>query len=282
MKLQKIEAVCASGLFLALAILETITAACSLPGGSVPVFPILFSIGLWMVWAAARAGKMTERRSGASMVSGTAKALHIVNWVAIGFLCFAAVIFLILTPFFTDESMLHDELVQEVLAESEADVSVSAQVNGVAILKTGYARDAQGYINGLEFGTSDGMTFTMSFAVFFGAFGAVILLFAVCYMLINIFFFRNLHKFTKSLCVSFETGTPALVKVGMLRVWFLVLAILNSIGFLDVFADASLLPILKEGCGCAVLYVIFVLFCRLLAIENSPEEPTDVPLPEQI
>ena len=56
---------------------------------------------------------------------------------------------------------------------------------------------------------------------------------AVVVILVNIFFIRNLHKFTKSLCTSLKSDTYNIQKANTSRIWLMVSAVFSIIGFVS-------------------------------------------------
>jgi RNA polymerase subunit RPABC4/transcription elongation factor Spt4 len=94
-------------------------------------------------------------------------------------------------------------------------------------------------------------------------------------VLLNIFFYMKLHKFTKSVCVSAETGIPAFQKVKAVRQWLFVLGVilaaltvLNmasifiSLQYLGVMALGTVIFAMLSGLCQAAIYIVASLWVK--------------------
>ncbi len=261
MTLKKLEEICAGPLFLALCILMSAGAGISLLY-SFNLFALLYAIALWLIYAAARKGELQIRQSGLKMISGTVKAKMIVLWVCMGILIAVA---LILIAISTQADAIMDAVWNSL---TEAVGEMYTELENL----TGQSREALMPIMG-----------TMLFAVM----GVICLFAAGMILLINLFFFRNLHKFTKSVCNSFATGRCEVAKISTVRAWFLVIGIISALSCLSD-GQNDLVFFLGNGCICAAYVILFVLGTVLLEQQRQaqsqsilnppPAPPTDGPM----
>lgn len=89
--------------------------------------------------------------------------------------------------------------------------------------------------------------------------GAVLLSFAALNTLFTVFYYRNLRKFTKSICVSFESGVYCVESLGAVKGWFMAFGIINGLAFLG----GGILP----GCNAALSFLLFAL-CKSIEAEE--------------
>lgn len=267
--LKKLEKTLCGGLFLAICIVASARAGFSLLGGSIEVFSVLFCIGFWLTFAAAKKGTLAESRTGISMVSGTVKAELILIWVAVGILAVCGVIVLIMSPV----SAAFPEAFMSELAEELRDIDPSLYFyittpNGT---QTFDLFDADSL--------SPAVVTTLVAII-----GIVLLVIAAVFTLLNIFYFRNVHKLTKSVCVSFESGTYSLAKLKTAKTWFLVMGILDAVSFPSSLSSGKPFEIAVSACSVALYFLYFALAGQVQNAEadagtasDSDPQPIDFP-----
>lgn len=263
--LKNLEKTLCSRLFLAVCIVASARAGLSLMGGSVEVFSILFSIGFWLIFAAAKNSTLAESRTGLSMVSGTVKAELILIWVAVGILAVCGVIILIMSPLASNLS----EAFMSELAEELRDTAPNLFF---------YITTPQGT---QTFDLFDIKTLSPAvITAFMAIIGVVLLVIAAIFTLLNIFYYRNVHKLTKSVCVSFESGTYSLAKLKTAKTWFLVMGILDAVSFTSSLSSGKPFEIASGACSVALYFLYFVLAGQVQKAEaDAGTEETDTLTP---
>ena len=243
MTFKKLEALAASPMFLAMTILMTCSAAARLFSGALEVFDILFAIGMWLIFAAAKQECLAEKQTGLKMVSGTVKATYIVMWVVTGIFGVVGLLLMFIGPVLAPYV--------ELVFQSDFFSRYSDFV----------------YDDLIAYLPAAGIIFLVIF-------GAVFLLCAIAIALVNVFFYGNLHKFTKSVCVSCETGHFAIQKAKVVKTWCLVLAIISAISTLTSLFDMGW-SLLASGCSCAVGFLAYFLIGEFDAPTNIPVTATE-------
>ncbi len=259
MTLKKLEAAFASPLFLATAILYSASFAIGLSAGGFDVISLLIVIGMWLAFAAAKGGKLSEKQTGIKMLSGCIKAQFIIMWVIIGAVVSLSVILMAVGPAFLHEL---------------GNITLS----GMSI---------DGYINSITPGHTvyDYYDAELASGIFIGVVSTVMFLCVVVCTLINIFYIRNLHKLTKSVCVSFETGNVKLEKLQTVKIWMIVLAVLTGIGALNSLLYAQVVG-LGSGCSCAAMILVVIMLSKLESEDGEDisdiSESSDSDIPSQL
>lgn len=212
-------------LFLTMCILESVSVAAAIflngifsLGNIVPHVPgVLFVIFLWMLYAQSRKGDADPKSM--RYISGTCFAVYIVNWVSAGALMLSG---LLLCAVSGALSGFMDTVMDAVLG------SVSGINTVLDVFK---------------------LTGTALFVVI----GIMALLTGVVTMLLNLFGYRNIHRFAQSAYRSAESGVWQPVQLKTAHTWLMVYGILQAIGALSSLGSLS--GLLGSGCGAAALIV---------------------------
>jgi len=233
-------------MFTAVTILITIAAVLSSfsydsTTGSVSVsfgiLTILYAIALWLIFAAARNSEKFSG-TGLAMASGVVKASFIIIWVAIVFMLLAGAAFMIGGPQIMNSLPLDDLFASGAISISGLPEGSDLSIYGI-----------------LPSEINIGVLTTIA--------AVVVLIAAVIFVIVNIFFFRNLHKFTKSVCVSLAEDSLDIKKANTSRLWLLVLGIINAVGFvlsaIGVSDIGSVLPTIASGCNVAATILASVM-----------------------
>lgn len=265
MTLKNLEKILCSGSFLALTIITTVQAAASLLGGEIEVFSVLFCIGFWLIYSAAKKGTLAENRTGLSMVSGTVKAEFILIWVAVGIMAVCGVIVLIMSPL---AGAAPEAFLQELTEELR-----DTDLNFYFHLTTPEGTQA--------FNLFDSATLSPAvITAFMALLGVVLLIIAAVFTLLNIFYFRNVHKLTKSACVSFESGVYNLAKLKTVKTWFLVMGIFGALSLADTLIGDNIFVTVASACDTAVYFMLFALAGQVQNAEaDAGTEETDTLTP---
>lgn len=212
-------------LFLTMCILESVSVAAAILlngifsfGNIVTHVPgVLFVIFLWMLYAQSRKGDADPKSM--RYISGTCFAVYIVNWVSAGALMLGG---LLLCAVGGALSGFMDTVMDAVLGS----------VSGINA-----ALDA----------------FKLTGTALFVVLGIIVILTGVVTMLLNIFGYRNIHRFAQSAYRSAESGVWQPVQLKAAHTWLMVYGILQAIGALSRLSSLS--GLLGSGCGAAALIV---------------------------
>ena len=173
------------------------------------VFPILFTIALWIIFGAVR-GKGRLGTTGYAMASGTLKAIRIVLWVLFGLFIALLLLMIVfgsiqLSRYGVSLSAFLEELNYEI-GRSIPDIDIPGVAGAIAA----------GWIVAVVI-----ITLIIGIAAF--------IIMIICY--------KKLHNFAKSVCVSLKTGMENYRSARGARSWLIVLAIFSFIGaFFSVFS----------------------------------------------
>ena len=162
------------------------------------VFPILFAIALWIIFASVR-GQGRISTTGFAMASGILKALRIIIWIIMVVFIIFAVLLIIAGNYVVNQ----------------LDVSLPDFLNELGIeLKSNVPIGHPDPISGL------GMTVVI-------VVGMILL---IVIIIVNVVYLKKLHRFAKSVCVSLKTGTPDFRCVRGAKNWLIVTAVFSFLG----------------------------------------------------
>lgn len=199
--------------FLVISILLTVAAAVGIMNAAPDIFLILFSVSAWNIYVSARSDKALR---GFSLGHGTAKALYIVAWVAVGLLILCAVVVI----FFRN-------------------------ILGRALISSGVF----GYYYGHHFNDLSRLLGSYSFLWT----GLTILVIAVLLAATNLILNRSLVSLTKAFSGIARDGIAVLPNVDGVGRWLFVLGIVVSLGVLRLFSNS--LGAFVSGCTGAAMIV---------------------------
>lgn len=215
-------------LFLTICILVSVSCGISLFSMSFPVFQILYTIFLWLIFSESRKGKADKKYM--RYVSGTIYASYVTNLVA---WCIVAVCGLVCSVLFA--AISGNGLLDRILAEME-------------VYTGGYARI-------LNMVASASFVLIGMFFIFAAAAG----------ILLTVFGTRTVHRFAQSLYKSVERGELALVKRSSAQTWFTVFGILSAVSALASLVGAGAASFLAVGCQAAAWILAGILINRYFA-----------------
>ena len=211
--------------FMVIAILETAAAILSMVGVNtssttfnvggvsitISVFPILFTIALWIIYASAKSrGSMGT--TGLAMASGTLKAMLIVIWVGVIIMIVVAVLLLLAGNFATLD--FDSGELSEIIRQLEMEL------DGLPVGK------------GFYYGKDLIDTGRIVIAI-------ICIVVAVIVFALNITCMRKLHRFAKSVCVSLKTNNYHIRYPRAARNWLIALAVFAFIGTAGSFFGGS-------------------------------------------
>ena len=225
---KKIRKMLSSNAFLTATIAQTVAASISVIIHSLDVFSILFTIGMWLIYVAA---KKEAPIKGMRFVSGTLKAYYIVEIIGIVMLIIAGVSLLVVSPalFKMDDNYIND-ILREVLGELEStelffyspDTIMSAINNNMGISVPALIR------------------------IVIVALGIVFIIIAVCSIIVNELFVRRFNKQISSASDALAIGESTELKLSGIRGWLIFFGVMASISavsgffsFYSIFSVAS-------------------------------------------
>ncbi len=240
-----------SPLFLTLCLLVSIGAGAALFSGQILIFHIIACIGMWMTYASARSEQPTVEAGGFSLVSGTLKVERIFIWIAVGLCALSAVLLILSTALGTFNnmqikdifSMVDPSIVDMMLDPAEADVP---------------AASADLYIKMMEWILS---TTVSDLLLILGIFEIVFTVFLVLY---NIFCFRYLCGFSKSIAQYAKGETEELAYTTAAPAWALVIGIFYA---LSIFSSASAMMFISNSCLAVAFIMAFVFSKKYFSAE---------------
>lgn len=234
--------------------------------GNFNVFYILTTIGMWLVFAAAKKPVFDSDNKGLTMISGTAKAAKIVIMVAAIVLLVCAVVLTACCA-----------VIIPALAEEE-DVMITIY-------------DLEYYIEqeiGSELSMDEDLTYLLYESFGDTLFSAAALVTAVFVMLIVLFFFvgiimlvmsltfyKTLHKFCKSVCENVKCGAP-IEKASSLKTWLIVLGAFAAIGAVGSLVYFDITSIAEAGIYIVGYVWINKYFCEKSSIESPSAQTTEI------
>ena len=199
-------------MFLVIAILISVSSAIgsfSFDSGrvrlSVGVISILIAVSLWITYASAK-GSGTLSPSGPSFTSGVLKAYYILYWVGIVFMIVGGILCIVAGPLV---SRMLPNIISSLTPEEIEELREIFEL-------------LPGFINDLDINRY------LSYALV--GIGIALLLGAVVMIIINLCFFRKIHQFAKSVCVSLKTDQFNIVKAKACKNWLIVAAVFSLLG----------------------------------------------------
>lgn len=254
---QKITEFVSSGLFLAMTILVTASAAFDVFGNfqkteagfKLPVSSIiciLLAVFMWMSYASAKKGEVNYRNL--RKVSGTIFAYKVILFVVSGLIACVGAILTV-----ADKLILSFLQSNEFLTEFES------------------ALESEGMNSDELFGELGGVLGEINvedvIKIFSSALGIGLIIAAVLVVLYGIFGIGSIHKLVKSTYEGVRDDCPALDKLGACRGWILTIGIVKALQTLGSLGDNNFAVPLASGCFAAACIVAFALLGQLKEVE---------------
>ncbi len=243
---EKIRAMFASKAFLTATIAYTVMAGASLIWGSIDVFAVLFTIGMWLAYTSA--SKSNFPLKDMKFLSGVLKAYYIVAIIGIVCLIVSGIILIVMGP----SIMKAESEIQNIIQTLDQNVVVnwsSFAIDGEATFSS--FADAANYIS---------TTLEMNVATFIGMFmvifGVIFIISAVVMIIINEFFINKLRKQMKKAIDALASGTDAELRLGGIRGWFITIGVFAAISALSVLTSFDPLLLASEGASAVACFAI--------------------------
>lgn len=220
---EKIILLLKDGLFMALCILYSISAAFSLVNVRIStVIGILMTIFLWLIFAQSRNGSIDSRYM--RYISGTIYASYVIRWV----ICCVVI------------------LCGLLLAVLSFSISTGDLWNMFDFDIKSYIDDYLGVFNFI----------TGSYLLLVSA---VLMIFAVIGIILNVLGWRSIHCFAKSVYGTFENARVYIVKRRAAQNWLMMFGILDAIYAVFDLAVGNIALFMDEGCLSAAFIIGSIL-----------------------
>ncbi len=189
-------------MFLVICILASAGAVLGLPNGNFNLLTILSAIFLWIVFAGGKKGFVD--RNNMRNVSGVVFAQYVIMWVLVGLLALLGIICGALI------SVTGTEFTSELESQLSARFSPDELDIVLKLLPV-------------------------------SAVVVIIALFivAACIAIVNVFAYRNIHKFARSLYVSLDCGLFYFEKANTARSWLMVFGVIEALSCVTALTDIS-------------------------------------------
>ncbi len=242
---QKIRNFFTSKAFLVAAIAMTVSAVGNVIYGAIPIFVILFAIGMLLAYSTAkRETPLKEIR----FLKGTVKVYYILTIVGIVFLLVVAVILIAFGPAIISMGDTFDTAMKSELTALDIDLD-DLKMFGLSEADIAILADAF-----VETGLS------MIFGILFIVMGVVFIIAAVFSILINELIFHKLKKQLTLTVEALENHKEAELKLGGIKTAFLVFGVFEGISAFFALATLNIFSLCATG-GIAVAY--FALYSAL-------------------
>lgn len=243
---EKIRSTFASKAFLTATIAFTVVAGASLILGTIDVFTVLFTIGMWLAYTSA--SKSGFPLKDMKFLSGVVKAYYIVAIIGIVCLLISGVLLIAIGPSVMKAEGEVREMIDVIDQNLVFDWSSVVVEEGVTISSLG------GFL--LYVST----TLEMSVATFIGMFmvvlGVILIVSAVISILVNEFFIHKLSKQMKKTVAALELGTDTELKLGGIRGWFIVIGVFSAISALSVLTAFDIFLLASEGASAVAFFAL--------------------------
>ncbi len=239
---EKIKKIFSSSAFLTATVAYTVLAGVSVIVGNINVFAVLFAVGMWLAYTAAKTEVPTR---GIKFISGTLKAYYIVMIIAIVFLIIAGVICIAFGPKVMD---LGTEL--DAMLENAQDVysDIYIEIGGEELREFEDFRSMLGRFTGITFSAFIGIAMIVI--------GVVLIICAVVSILINEFFVKRLNVQLKNTIEALEVNGETELKLGGIKTWFVVLGVLSAISAVSVLFTFDVFLIAGEAAGAVACFAL--------------------------
>ena len=216
-------------LFLVITILMTVSAVVSLFTGVnfgdnsyeivlTAVIPVLFAVALWLIFAEFRTDKPLYKTTGLAIASGTVKAMFILIWIAVGIVAVVMVLMIVfgsLLVNYLPYPFIQD--LPDIFNDLPGGLGVAYPVSGGIPAPNIPMPTNPGY-------NAQALSTGMILVICIGGLIAIALL-----IVVNLCFYRKLHRFTKSLCVSLKNDYLQVECIRPVKAWLIVIAVFSFI-----------------------------------------------------
>ncbi|MBQ1226316.1 MAG: hypothetical protein IIX75_04430 [Clostridia bacterium] len=243
---EKIRAIFASKAFLTATIAFTVMAGASLILGTLDVFAILFTVGMWLAYTSA--SKSGFPLKDMKFLSGVVKAYYIVSIIGIVCLVISGIILIATGPSVMKAEGEVREMIDVIDQNFAFNWSSVAVEEGVTISSLG------GFL--LYVSTKLEMSVATFIGIFMVVLGVILIVSAVISILINEFFIHKLGKQMKKTVAALELGTDTELKLGGIKAWFIVIGVFSALSAVSVFTTFDILLFASEGASAVACFAL--------------------------
>ncbi len=260
----KIKAIFSSKAFFVATVAYTVMAGASVIAGSIDVFAILFTIGMWMVHSVAK--RETPLKE-IKFLSGVLKAYYIVTIIGIVIMIIAATLFLVFAPNVMTLDAEIDNAIESLLSGNDDPyVNIYMEI-GEADLDD--FKEMRAEIN--EY-------FGITLADFLGIIMIVLaVIFIIAAVVMIIFNELMVHKLSRQFTSTSEAlilNNETELRLGGVRACFIILGVLTAISAVSILTSADLILAASEG-AYAVAYFALASVLNTDKTLKAPEAPAD-------
>lgn len=242
---EKIKAIFASKSFLTATIAYTVVAGASVIWGTVDVFAILFTIGMWLAYASA--SKSSSPLKDMKFLSGVLKAYYIVSIIGIVCLIVAGIIMIFVGPSVMKMENQIMEAIKAMDQVAELDLG-SIVVNG------------NSYSSLEELFNFISQSLEIKIATFIGivivSLGVFFIIAAVISIIINELFIHKLRKQLEKAIDALASGTDTELRLSGIRGWFVTIGVFAAISALSILTSFDPLLLASEGASAVACFAI--------------------------
>ena len=118
-------------------------------------------------------------------------------------------------------------------------------------------------------------TLEMKISTLFGivliAFGVSCIISAVMMIIVNEFFIHKLSKQMRKVTDALDSGTDTELKLGAIRVWFIVIGAFSALSALSMVTTFALVPLVSEGASAVVCFALAAALNEKEAVRTPTE-----------
>lgn len=221
-------------MFLVLCILMSVSCVMSIAIGNVPLLNILITVFLWLTYADANKGFVSENHL--RSVSGTVYASYIITNVACGILIACGVLLGVMNSVIDGADILAELLVEFGISGISSDMSDLM------------SQEMLGHI---------GIVLAIAFVFI-----------AVICLVINLLGMKKIHRFAKSVYQGIMFQNPNFENPRAAKNWLLFFGICSAISAMTSLAGGSVVATLATGCSAASAIIASILIDKYLVSEN--------------
>ncbi|MBE6608316.1 MAG: hypothetical protein E7633_07155 [Ruminococcaceae bacterium] len=242
---EKIRKMFASSAFLTATIAFTVVTGATLVWGSVDIFSLLFTIGMWLAYTTASKG--TAPLKDMRFLSGVLKAYYVITVIGIVFLIIAGVILFMVGPAIMN-------------METEVFDAVKALEENIGLNLHYTIGDETVYFTAEELSSLAaemfGLTLSNAVGIICVIFGVIFIISAAVSIFINEFFIHKLSKQFKKAIAALEIGSDTELSLNGVRVWFIVIGVFAIISTVSMLATFDIIMIASQGASAVAYFAL--------------------------
>ena len=258
----KIKGIFSSKAFFVATVAYTVMAGASVIAGSIDVFAILFTIGMWMVHSVAK--RETPLKE-IKFLSGVLKAYYIVAIIGIVCMFVAAALCIVFAPnVMTLDNEIDAELDAIRNGSGDSYINLYMELDGDTLEELDEVREEIAEL---------GVSIADFLGIIMIVLGVVLIVSAIVSIIINELFIKKLRKQLDNSTDAIAANSEAELSLKGLRVWFIVIGVLAAISAPSLLAEDLILAAGEVASAVACFALASVLNTDKTL--NTPEAPAD-------